>query len=140
MTPGKKSVLKIVTVDDSPIVAERLKEMLSEMDQVEFAGNACNTSLALELINQQNPNVIILDINLGDSMPSINGIDLLITLRRKYSKMKILMLTNLTERVYRDTCLFLGADYFFDKSNEFEKIPDTLNEILKIEIGANHDA
>ncbi len=43
-----------MTVDDSPVIAERLQFMLSEIDSVEFLGNALNISAALQLIDQRN--------------------------------------------------------------------------------------
>jgi DNA-binding response OmpR family regulator len=44
--------------------------------------------------------------------------------------MKIIMLTNLTDNRYRIMSRDAGADYFFDKSNDFDKIPDTLNQLI----------
>jgi DNA-binding NarL/FixJ family response regulator len=125
------SILKIVTVDDSPIVAERLQSMLSEVENVEFLGNARNIASALALIDQTKPDVVLLDIHLEEDMPDANGIDLLISLRKKYPIMKIMMLTNLTGFHYRNRCIAFGVDYFFDKSNDFDKIPGTLKEIMR---------
>lgn len=125
------SILKIVTVDDSPIVAERLQSMLSEVENVEFLGNARNIASALALIDQAKPDVVLLDIHLEEDMPEANGIDLLISLRKKYPVMKIMMLTNLTGFHYRNRCIAFGVDYFFDKSNDFDKIPGTLKEIMQ---------
>lgn len=122
-------MLKVITVDDSRIVSERLKALLSEIENVKFSGNAGNIRDALTLIDQEKPNVVILDILLEEDLPKANGMDLLITLRAKYPDMKIIMLTNLTEPQYSNTCFALGADYFFDKSNDFDKIAEALNEI-----------
>ena len=118
-----------MTVDDSPVIAERLQFMLSEIDSVEFLGNALNISAALQLIDQRGPNVVILDIHLKDDLLVANGVHLLIQLRRKYPEMKIIMLTNVAVPQYRSTCMAFGADYFFDKTNDFEKIPDTVKKI-----------
>ncbi len=118
-----------MTVDDSPVIAERLQYMLSEIDSVEFLGNALNISAALHLIDQRGPNVVILDIHLKDDLLVANGVHLLIQLRRKYPEMKIIMLTNVSVPQYRSTCMAFGADYFLDKTNDFEKIPDTLKKI-----------
>jgi len=123
------STLKIMTVDDSPVIAERLQFMLSEIDSVEFLGNAFNISAALQLIDQSEPNVVILDIHLKGDMLVANGVHLLIQLRRKYPQMKIIMLTNVAVPQYRSTCMAFGADYFFDKTIDFEKIPDTVKKI-----------
>lgn len=116
--------LKIVTVDDSPIIADRLQTILAQVEHVAFAGNATNMDTALSLIAQEQPHAVILDINLEADTPELNGINLLIMLRKKYTNMKIIMLTNLTHEQYRNTCLIHGADYFLDKSNEFEKIAE----------------
>jgi DNA-binding NarL/FixJ family response regulator len=99
------------------------------MDNVEFLGSANNAISALNLIHKQVPNVVILDINLDENAAQFNGIDLLIALRKRYPQMKIIMLTNLSAPQYRSRCLAFGANYFFDKSNDFEKIPEVLDEI-----------
>ena len=118
-----------MTVDDSPVIAERLQFMLSEIDSIEFLGNALNVSTALQLIDQREPNIVILDIHLKEDLLVANGVHLLIQLRKKYPDMKIIMLTNVAVPQYRNTCLAFGADYFFDKTIDFEKIPDVVKKI-----------
>ena len=124
--------IKIITVEDSPIVVERIQSMLKEIAFVDFRGNATNISSALSLIGEEQPHVIIIDISLEEDKPKANGINLLIELRQKYSDVVIIMFTNLVEPQYRNTCKVLGANYFFDKSNDFEKIPEALKEINSI--------
>lgn len=123
-------MLKVITVEDSLIVAKRLQTLLEETDIVKFLGNATRISKAIEIIHHHNPDVVILDIYLEDDMPIANGINLLITLKEKYKHLKIIMLTNLVEDQYRNTCKAYGADYFFDKSKDMNKIPETLEAIL----------
>ena len=120
--------LKVVTVDDSPVIARRLEAMLGDMENVTALGNAESIMGALDLIECNVPDVVILDINLKADAPA-NGIHLLVVLREKYPAMKIIMLTNMTAPQYRNACMAEGADYFFDKSNDFEKINDALLEI-----------
>lgn len=121
--------IKVVTVDDSPIITQRIKSILSEMDNIEFLGSANNAVAAMSMIQRQIPNVVILDINLDENNSQFNGIDLLIALRNRYPLMKIIMLTNLSAPQYRMRCIAFGANYFFDKSNDFYKLPEVLNEI-----------
>jgi DNA-binding NarL/FixJ family response regulator len=123
-------ILKIVTVEDSPLVAERVQWMLTEIAHVEFLGNARSTSEALILIDEKKPNVVILDIKLDRSSAHDTGIHLLVILRSQYPEMKIIMLTNLSDTPYRNTCMALGADHFFDKSNDFDKVSLVLQEML----------
>ena len=123
------STLKVITVEDSLIVAERMKSMLVENRAIEFLGNATSTSEALGLIAERLPHVVILDIHLRGDVRRAGGIDLLVTIRKMYPTIKIIMLTSLTDEHYRNACLSLGADYFFDKSNEFDKVPDVLRKM-----------
>jgi DNA-binding NarL/FixJ family response regulator len=99
------------------------------MENIELLGSASNAVAALNLIHRQTPNVVILDINLDEKSSQFNGIDLLISLRNRYPQMKIIMLTNLSAAQYRMRCIAFGANYFFDKSDEFYKLPEVLNEI-----------
>jgi DNA-binding NarL/FixJ family response regulator len=121
--------LKLVTVDDSPIVAARVKQILSDLDRVEFLGNAPNINLAKKLIEENVPDVLILDIHLADDAPEASGINLLMDLRDLYPNMVIIMLTNMIEQHYKNICINLGADYFLDKSIDFEKIPDIIQTL-----------
>lgn len=120
-------LIRAVTVDDSQVMGERMEQMLEDLSGVEFLGHAKDISTALRLIKKEKPGVVILDIHLKNEPK--NGIDLLATLKKRYPKLKIIMLTNLSEPQYKDTCLRLGADYFLDKTHEFERIPDILDLI-----------
>lgn len=124
-TKAYQPVLKILTVDDSPVIARRLAGLLTDIENVQVLGNADRIMTALDMIDREVPDVAILDIHLKEDAPA-NGIHLLIILREKYPSMKIIMLTNMTAPQYRSTCMSIGADYFLDKSNDFEKINDVL--------------
>jgi DNA-binding NarL/FixJ family response regulator len=70
------------------------------------------------MIIEHNPNYVVLDI----SMPKGSGFQLLEYLKSKNIRSKVIMLTNYSEVCYRNQAEILGADYFFDKSNEFDKV------------------
>lgn len=129
MGTNNSKILKIITVDDSRIIAVRLRFILNEIDHIKILGNARSVSTALSLINKEEPNVVILDINLKEDVFEGNGMSLLTILRKKYPEMKIIIFTNLSELHYRITCLANGANYFFDKSNDFTKISAALKKI-----------
>jgi len=124
-------VLKLLIVDDSPLIVARLIENLGALRQIEICGTAKNMPMAISMLDTLNPDVVILDIHLGDDGPFNSGIDLLISMKKQLPEITVIMLTNLSEAQYREKCLELGAGYFLDKSNEFEKIPEVLNLILE---------
>lgn len=120
--------LKVVTVDDSPLIAERMNFMLREIDGLTLLGNAFSFSSAKNLINTVKPDIVILDIYLSENEQYQTGIDLLVEIRQNFHQMKVIIFTNHNELQYRLVCLEKGADHFFDKSNDSQKIVEVLKQ------------
>ena len=133
---GKK--LKVLVVDESLIVRDRLIELVSELEDIEIVGQEENLIQARELIKKVKPNAIILDICLPDE----SCMELLKEIKKTDSNCRVIIFTSHTFPQYREKCLAAGVDFFFDKSTEFQKIPEALSqwaqELLKDkEIAAN---
>ena len=116
---------KVLVVDDSPIVRERLVSLLLEVPGVEIAGQADRAAQAIEAIKTLRPSVVVLDI----SMPGGSGLVVLQALQDIKPSPLIIVLTNFSHEAYRTKCLQLGADYFFDKSTEFEEVKYILERL-----------
>jgi DNA-binding NarL/FixJ family response regulator len=119
--------MKVLIADDSCEVRERIKMLLSEVEKVEMIGEAENVQQAIEHIRQQGPDVVILDIK----MPGGNGIDVLKEIERNDKAPVVIMLTNYPYPQYKKKCMDAGADFFFDKSREFEKVIEVLSGGMK---------
>ncbi len=119
--------MKVLIVDDSAIVQERLRLMIEDQKGIQIVGQALNGVEALKFIKQNKPHAVILDIR----MPGGNGIDVLQEIKRIDPDIKVIMFTNYPYSQYRTKCLKSGADYFLDKSAEFKKIPEIINHIAK---------
>lgn len=117
--------LKILIVDDTDIVAERLYKMIIDIDSVDTVFKSNSYNQAVELINKQLPDIILLDIQL----PVKNGIALLKFVKENYPAIKTIIVTNNASSNYKLICESIGADFFIDKSAEFEKIPFIINRI-----------
>jgi len=118
--------LKILIADDSEAVRQRLSEMLSEIAGVQVVGEACDMVDALELFEKSGPDAVILDIR----MPRGGGIEALRRIKGKCPRTRVLILTNYPCSQYRNKCLQEGADYFFDKSNEFMDVVGVIEGLL----------
>ena len=118
--------MKVFIADDSAVMRERLIEMLSELPEIEIIGQAEDGFQATNLIEKLNPDVVILDIR----MPRGNGIDTLQNIKKNNPASIVIMLTNYPYPQYRKKCMDLGADFFFDKSTEFEKVTEVLKELI----------
>ena len=125
----ESALLKVLIVDDSPLIASRLRQQINALRQVQISGVAVNISSALEQVKISCPDVAILDIYLRDDAPDRNGITLLNLLRQGYPDMQIIMLTNISGPQYYNRCMELGARSFLDKSSEFEKVSELLLDI-----------
>jgi DNA-binding NarL/FixJ family response regulator len=119
--------VKVLIVDDSKIVCERLQQMLIDIADVEIVGQAHNAPDAIASISEAKPDVVILDIRL----PGLSGIDVLKDIRAKKLSCRVIMLTNYPYPQYRKKCDALEADYFFDKIAEIEEIPNVIKELAK---------
>jgi DNA-binding NarL/FixJ family response regulator len=113
---------RVYVVDDSEFVRERLIEMLSELEEVEIVGGTGDPREALAAIRQMVPDAVILDIRL----PGRSGVEVLRDLKKEEASPVIIILTNYPYPQYRKECTEAGADYFLNKSTEFNRIGEVL--------------
>jgi CheY-like chemotaxis protein len=118
--------MKIFIADDSSLFVERLTELLRDVPGVEVAGQAGDVSESVRCIQQMRPDAVILDLQ----MPGGSGLDVLRAIRPGHPGLYVLICTNYPYPQYREECLSAGANYFLDKSAEFEKIPALLHQFL----------
>ena len=119
-------MIRVVIADDSAVVRQRLIRMLDELDGIEIVGQADDVPLARNLVETLKPDVAILDIR----MPTGSGADLVPDLKGMYPAPKVIMLTNYAYPENRKKSMDGGADFFFDKSTEFQKVVIVLKEML----------
>ena len=119
--------MKVFVADNSAVVRERLVEMLSELPGIESVGQAQGGFEATNAIMKLKPDVVILDIR----MPGGNGIDVLRNVKKGRSSPVVIMLTSYPYPQYRKKCLAEGADYFFEKSSEFDRITEVLEQLTQ---------
>jgi DNA-binding NarL/FixJ family response regulator len=127
--------LKVFISDDSATVRERLVTMALDLPEVDVVGQAEDVPGTLDAIRRIRPDVVILDIR----MPGGNGIEVLCEVKKMNPAPRVIMLTNFAYAQYRKRCEQAGADFFLDKSTEFDKLPQALEQVrqdLRAEGGA----
>ncbi len=117
--------LNILLVDDSITILNKMKEILCDIKCINNLNFATNAFEAYKLINAEQPHLVLLDIN----MPGKNGVELLKEIKQHHSTVKVMMVTNQSVDYYKPICAELGADYFIDKSTEFEMIPEIIESL-----------
>jgi DNA-binding NarL/FixJ family response regulator len=116
--------LTIYIVEDSPVVRERLIEVVGEIPNSRVVGQAEAVTEALEGICNAQPRVLILDVQLRGG----SGFRLLKQMRaaRIDRPELVIVVTNYPCEDYRTASQTWGADHFFDKGSEFHKVRDVL--------------
>lgn len=111
--------IELLIVDDNANFTDRMKVLLKEVDHISHISVAANYDEARTLLAMDNPEIVLLDINL----PGRNGIELLRLIRQYNKACEVIMISNHTDSYYKQQCKDLGARYFLDKSNEFSMVP-----------------
>lgn len=109
--------MRIVIVDDSKVVRQRLKTMITAIAGAKLVGEAGSVRHALRLLSRSRPDAVLLDLRMRDG----NGFDVLRHVKHIPNAPVTIMLTNYASERNRNMCNRLGGDYFFDKSTEFEQ-------------------
>lgn len=119
--------MKVFVVEDSAAVRERLIEMIREIEDVEVVGEADTFDTAVNGILSTRPDVAVLDIKLADDGGS--GIDVLNEVRKGLPAMKAIVLSNYATPQHMKASADAGAEYFLDKSADFERITEILKQM-----------
>ena len=123
--------LRVVLVEDSPIIRARLAETLSEIPNLEIVGQAESESDALSLLDAGGWDAVVLDLQLRQG----TGVGVLRRLKQegRPSHSKVIVFTNYAFPQYRDRSMSFGADFFFDKAREFHRVRDVLADLASSE-------
>jgi two-component system response regulator DevR len=109
--------MRIFIVEDSVIVRGRIIVMLSSIEGVSICGMSGIMDEAIKAIAKEKPDVVLIDLKIFGG----SGMDVLKNVKEGSPSTVTIVLTNYPYQQYREKCSELGADYFFDKSTEFEK-------------------
>jgi DNA-binding NarL/FixJ family response regulator len=122
---GNNERLSAVIIDDTRIIREKIKEYLAENTSVLVLGEAGNVKDGVHMLSSLNPDIVFLDIKLGDE----NGLSVLLHLKKNKSQTKVIIFSNSSDSYYKRVFSENGCDYFLDKSKDFKLIPEVVHQI-----------
>ncbi len=120
--------MKVFIADGSKFGLQRLLALLNDIKHFELAGYAAEAVSAIVSIRTTKPDVVILDLEMRGAD---TGIRVLKTIKEELPATTFIILTNASGEQYRNRCKELGAEFFFDKSAEFQKIPETIERLAE---------
>lgn len=121
-------MVTIFIADDSRLFREALARVLTSVKGVQVVGQASAGKEALNSIRLSRPDVVILDL----FMPEMNGLEVLRTMRCEAISSMVLVVTNHASPYVRDASIRAGADYFLDKSFEYQQIAPILESLVSV--------
>lgn len=117
--------ISVLLVDDHAILRDGLKIAINTDENLIVAGEAGEGNEALKLIEEIQPTVVVMDIN----MPGMNGIETVKELRKKNKKTKILILTMHEDEDYIFDAISAGVDGYIFKMSDMELFLDAVKTV-----------
>ena len=121
--------MRLLIVEDSELVRKFMTELLLGIANVECVYEAGTLHEALEGIRRDQPDMVVLDVHLPDG----NAIDVIAEFKKVAPNMLIAMFTGDVTEFTKKRSFYAGADWFFDKFMEFEKVLGVVRELARQE-------
>lgn len=122
---------KILVVDDSQEMREKLSETVKSMPEAEFIGTAANGMTALEMISRLKPDVVLLDI----IMPQLDGFGVLEYLAERGELPDTIVVSALTQENFVFRALNAGVKYYIAKPFDSQSIKSRIRDVIAMKKG-----
>ncbi len=110
MRKSEASAIKVVIADDHPVVRQGLRSIL-DADDIEVVGEAATGTEAVALVQELEPDVILMDIR----MPDMDGLQAMAAMKRNSLKTSVIVLTTYNNMQYLVRSVIYGAAAYFLK-------------------------
>jgi DNA-binding NarL/FixJ family response regulator len=124
-TPVTGNRIRILTVDDHPLVLEGIASVLQRQPDMELVGEASDGYQAIEAFGKLRPDVALIDLQ----MPGMNGIDTIIAILEKWPGARCVVLTTYAGDVQATRALKAGAKGYLLKSMLRKDLIDTIRTV-----------
>jgi DNA-binding NarL/FixJ family response regulator len=119
--------MKILLVENSKVLTERLSEAIGQIAGLDLIGTTDAEAVAVAVARKENVDVIVLDLHLKQG----TGFGVLRALASARRKTSVIVLTNYDLPEYKSAALALGATHFLDKAKDYWRLPEILEDIGK---------
>ena len=115
--------IRVLLVEDSRVLAERMRETLAALEDVIVVASVTDESAAVAAVRDNEVDVIVLDLQLKE------GTGFGVMERLGKSRPTVIVFTNYMLPEYQRLATLLGVEYFLNKSRDYERLPEIIQEI-----------
>ena len=120
-------MITVLVVDDNELVRTGICRMLEDQDGIQVIGQAESGEEAINIVRQQHPNVVLLDVN----MPGIGGVETTRRLLQTAPETKVLAVSGLAEEPYPSLLLKAGARGYITKGAPITEMVRAINKVMQ---------
>ena len=124
--PAPPQKLKILIVDDHPMMREGLAQLIGQQSDCEVSGEAESAHQAMDLIAKSKPDLVLADITLPDK----NGLEFIKDVHAMYTGTPILVISMHDESLYAERALRAGARGYIMKQEGGKKLMEAMRQVL----------
>ncbi|HRI25213.1 MAG TPA: response regulator transcription factor [Ferruginibacter sp.] len=119
--------IRVFIVDDHYMVVEGIRSLLQHEKSIEWTGHAMNAESCLAFLKQQQPDVILMDINLPDK----SGIDLCAEVKKKYPSVFVIGLSTFNQQSFIQKMQDNGASGYVLKNASQKELLEAIETVAK---------
>jgi len=128
--------ISVFIVDDHYMVIEGIRSLLQNEKSIDWMGHATNAASCLSFLKNQQPGIILMDINL----PDMSGIDLCKEVRKKYSSVFVIGLSTFNQQAFIRNMIDNGASGYLLKNATREELLEAIAVVQQGNIFLSHEA
>ena len=125
MVDAPKSPVRILLVDDHALVRTGLRMLIEQRAKFKVVAEAANAMEAVNSAERDQPDVILLDLDLGDQ----NGLDIIPKLRTVAEQARILILTGMDDPIYHQRAVRMGAVGIVEKGQAADILVNAIERV-----------
>ena len=120
-------MIKVLVVDDHALVRMGIRRLLDELPDIEIVGEAESGELALTVVKEMQPDVILLDMK----MPGMDGWEVTRRLKKTNPEIKIIVLTSVNSDPFPGRLLQLGAMGYLTKESSMDEMVIAIRKVMQ---------
>ncbi len=124
------ATVRVAIADDHPVVRAGIRDLLEGADDITVVGEATNGTEALDLVNDEHPDVLLLDME----MPELSGVEVAQRLQAQSHPVRLLALSSYEEQEYVQGLLQNGASGYLTKEHAPKLILEAVRAVAQGEV------